>query len=189
MKNIETILAEIGINVPEELKGNLNKAVSENYKTVSEFAKQVSRYDGISAQLQDAQETLKKFDGVDVEGYKKEIADFKARAEKAEADALKAITDRDKSDWLKGEFDRLGVTSDRVRKSLTAEIMGEDGLKWHDGKFLGFNDYIAAENEKDHFYKTEDEKAGDDAQVKAPKFTEKDVPDDGAKKFEVPIIW
>jgi hypothetical protein len=36
--------------------------------------------------------------------------------------------------------------------------MGDDGLKWKDGAFLGLSDYLAQENAKDHFYKTEEEK-------------------------------
>ena len=39
-----------------------------------------------------------------------------------------------------------------------ADIMGEDGLKWKDGAFMGLSDYLEKENEKDHFYQTEDEK-------------------------------
>ena len=30
--------------------------------------------------------------------------------------------------------------------------IGEDGLKWKDGAFMGLSDYLARENEKDHFY-------------------------------------
>ena len=67
------------------------------------------------------------------------------------------------------------------------EIMGDDGLKWKDGAFMGLSDYLAKENEKDHFYQTEDEKkaaadkaAEEEAKQKAaeiaPKFTDKSEP-------------
>lgn len=39
-----------------------------------------------------------------------------------------------------------------------ADIMSEDGLKWKDGAFMGLSDFLSKENEKDHFYQTEDEK-------------------------------
>ena len=39
MKNIETILSDFGITIPEGKAADLRKAVAENYKTVAEFAK------------------------------------------------------------------------------------------------------------------------------------------------------
>lgn len=113
-------------------------------------------------QLKDAQETLKGFDGVDVEGFKKKIADLEERADKAEKDAAAKILQRDQRDYLNAEFEKLGITSERTRKSLMADIMGEDGLKWKNGAFLGLSDYLEKENEKDHFYQTEDEKKAAD---------------------------
>ena len=91
--------------------------------------------------------------------------------------ATKQILERDQRDYLKGEFDKLKIESGRVRDSLMREIMGEDGLKWKDGAFMGLSDYLAKENEKDHFYQTEAEKAEAEAKDKAagsaPKFTDK----------------
>lgn len=40
MKDIHTILGEIGITVPEDKKTAFDTAVRENYKTVSEHDKQ-----------------------------------------------------------------------------------------------------------------------------------------------------
>ena len=36
MKNIETILSDFGITIPEGKAADLRKAVAENYKTVAE---------------------------------------------------------------------------------------------------------------------------------------------------------
>ena len=94
--------------------------------------------------------------------------------------AAKQILERDQRDYLKGEFDKLKIESGRVRDSLMREIMGEDGLKWKDGAFMGLSDYLSKENEKDHFYQTEAEKAEAEAKEKAagsaPKFTDKSEP-------------
>ena len=80
------------------------------------------------------------------------------------------------SDWQK-----------QVDKTKAAEITGEDGLKWKDGAFLGFDDYVKAENEKDHFYDTDEEKA---AEGRAPKFTDRSDQSKGPSKVpEVPRIW
>ena len=70
------------------------------------------------------------------------------------------------------------------------EIMGEDGLKWKDGAFMGLSDYLSKENEKDHFYQTEAEKAEAEAKDKAagsaPKFTDKSEPKQAPAKDTSP---
>lgn len=202
MKNIEQILKDAGIEVTDEQKAAVNAAVTENYKTIADYDKQVKKTekaegerDTFKQQLTDAQETIKGFDGVDVEKLNKDIADWKERATKAEKDAQAQILQRDQRDYLKGEFDKLGISSDRTRKSLMADIMGEDGLKWKDGAFMGLSDYLSKENEKDHFYQTEEEKAAEDAKAKAagsaPKFTDKSEPkkEPAAEPKSVPKIW
>lgn len=149
----------------------------------------------LEGQLEDAQKTIKGFDGVDVEKLNKDIADWKERAEKAERDAEAKILQRDQRDYLNAEFDKLGISSERTRKSLMSDIMGDDGLKWKDGSFLGLSDYLSKENEKDHFYKTEEEKQEEEAKQKAadgvPKFTDKSEPktDQKEEKKPVPKIW
>ena len=44
MKNINTILSDLGITVPEDKQAEFDKAVAENYKTVVEHEKKVNRY-------------------------------------------------------------------------------------------------------------------------------------------------
>lgn len=165
MKNIEQILKDAGIEVTDEQKAAVVAEVGKNYRTSTDYERQTrklesaeSERDTFKQQLKDAQETIKGFDGVDVEKLNKDISDWKERATKAEKDAADQILKRDQRDYLKGEFDRLGISSDRTRKSLMEDIMGEDGLKWKDGAFMGLSDYLSRENEKDHFYQTEEER-------------------------------
>lgn len=184
MKNIEQILKEAGIEVTDEQKAAVNAAVTENYKTIAEFDKQAKKLtaaeadrDNYKGQLDTANETLEKFKDIDPEKQAEEIQKYKQAAKEAQDMATKQILQRDQRDYLKGEFDNLGIKSGRVRDSLMREIMGEDGLKWKDGAFMGLSDYLAKENEKDHFYQTEAEKAEAEAKEKAagsaPKFTDK----------------
>lgn len=156
-EQIDFVMAENGKDL---------KALQEENKTLTadrdSWQKKAETAEGsletVKGQLKDAKETLKGFDGVDVEGFKKKIADLEERADKAEKDAAAKILQRDQRDYLKGEFDKLDIKSERTRDSLMRDIMGEDGLKWKDGAFMGLSDYLAKENEKDHFYQTEDEK-------------------------------
>lgn len=186
------------------------KALQDENKTLTsdrdDWKKKAETAEGslesVRGQLKDAKETLKGFDGVDVEGFRKQIADLEERAAKAEKDAAANIKQRDQRDYLKAEFDKLGIESGRVRDSLMREIMGEDGLKWKDGAFMGLSDYLAKENEKDHFYQTEDEKKAaaekaaeeEDKQKaagSAPKFTDKSEPkgQPAEPPKSVPKIW
>lgn len=174
MKNIEQILKEAGVELTDEQKAAVNAAVTENYKTIAEFEKQAKKLtaaeadrDNYKGQLDTANETLEKFKDIDPEKQAEEIQKYKQAAKEAQDMAAKQILERDQRDYLKGEFDKLKIESGRVRDSLMREIMGEDGLKWKDGAFMGLSDYLAKENEKDHFYQTEAEKAEAEAKEKA----------------------
>ena len=184
MKNIEQILKEAGVEVTDEQKAAVNKAVTENYRTVADYDKQAKKLeaaesdrDAYKGQLDTANETLEKFKDIDPEKQAEEIQKYKLAAKEAQDMAAKQILERDQRDYLKGEFDRLEIKSERTRNSLMQDIMSEDGLKWKDGAFMGLSDYLAKENEKDHFYQTEAEKAEAEAKEKsagsAPKFTGK----------------
>lgn len=183
MKNIEAILKENGIEVDETVLSNINKAVGDNYRTVVDYGKQVSKYnalvtekDSLTTQLADANALMEKFKDVDVDGLRQEVADYKKKAEEAEQRATAQILERDQKDFLKSKFDELGISSPRIRKSLMADIMdATDGLKWKDNAFMGLDDYLKAENEKDHFYTTKEEQEegdeGDEAAKNVPTFT------------------
>ena len=71
MKNIHTILSEVGITIPEDKKADFDKAVSENYKTAAEFEKKVNRLtedlNAATKRADTAEETLKGFEGKDFE--------------------------------------------------------------------------------------------------------------------------
>lgn len=206
MKNILQIVESLGIELTEEQKQGLEKGVSENYKTISDYQKQVKKTETAEAkttelqgQLDDANETMKKFDGVDVEGYKKQIEDYKKRAEDAEAEADRKISERDQRDWLKAKLGAEGydVKSARIRKSLEDDVIG-GRLKWDakTGQFFGFDDFMKAEKEADPtIYETKEEKEEkekkDKAQGNAPRFTEPSAGDagDNTKPKPVPKIW
>ena len=182
-EQIDFVMAENGKDL---------KALQEENKTLTadrdSWQKKAETAQGsletVRGQLKDAKDTLKNFDGVDVDGFKKKIADLEEKIKTTEKEADAKILQRDQRDYLNAEFEKLGISSERTRKSLMADIMGEDGLKWKDGAFMGLSDYLAKENEKDHFYQTEDEKkaaadkaAEEEAKQKAagsaPKFTDK----------------
>lgn len=209
MKNIEQILKDAGVELTDDQKTAINAAVTENYRTKSDYDKQVKKLETAEAdrdtykgQLDTANETLERFKDIDPDKQAAEIEKYKQAAKEAQETASKQILERDQRDYLNAEFEKLGITSERTRKSLMTDIMGEDGLKWKDGAFMGLSDYLAKENEKDHFYQTEDEKkaeadkaAEEEAKQKAadgaPKWTDKSEPkkEPAADPKSVPKIW
>lgn len=147
--------------------------------------------DAWKTRAETAEDALKGFEGVDVKEWETKLEEYRQKAEKAEQDAQKQILMRDQRDYLNAEFDKLGIKSERTRKSLAADIMGEDGLKWKNGTFMGLSDYLNAENEKDHFFLTAEEKKQKEADDKKAKFTEpkKEEPEPKPEPKTVPKIW
>lgn len=172
MQNIEAILTELGIEVPKDKKDDLTKKVAENYVTKAEHEKKIGKVetdrDNWKSKAETAEETLKKFDGVDLETMQTELADWKKKAEDAEKDYNAKIYDRDFSDALRTEMETVKFTSEAAKKAVMAEIK-ESGLKLKDGKILGLNDLLGQIKERDAsaFVDEEQEKA----KQKAARFT------------------
>lgn len=100
MKNIEAILAEFGIEIPEDKKTEFLKAHGENYKTINDWQNQKSKVENLEGQLNTAKEELKKFDGVDAAGLKGQIDTLTQKLTDAENDYKAQIADRDFRDLL-----------------------------------------------------------------------------------------
>lgn len=95
----------------EELKAKgltqeqINFVMAENGKDIDKIQKKLddmtAERDKEKGRADTAEETLKGFDGVDVEKLNKSIADWKKKAEDAEKDYKQKIADRDFDDLLK----------------------------------------------------------------------------------------
>ena len=164
MQNIEAILVELGIEVPSDKKGDLTKKVSENYVTKAEHEKKIGKAeterDNWKSKAETAEETLKKFDGVDLETMQTELNNWKQKAETAAKDYEQKIYERDFSDALKTELESVKFSSDAAKRAVMSEIK-ESGLKLKDGKILGLSDLIGQIKERDAsaFVDEEQEKA------------------------------
>ena len=122
MKRLMEILKTNGIEIPEDKREAVRKALSESYKAAEEFTKAVSRLeserDGYKTQLESLQEATKGFEGMDAEKVKAEIAAWKQKARDAETNFNAQMTARDQRDWLKAKLEEYGVTSPYARKQL-----------------------------------------------------------------------
>ena len=150
-KLIET-LKSFGIEVPEDKQAEVKKALSEHYKNAAEHNKAVSKLetdrDAWKQKAETAEETLKKFDGVDLETMQTELVTWQQKAKDAEKDYADKLAQRDFEDALKEEIGGYKFTSEAAKKAIMAEIR-EAGLKVKDGKILGLSDLLAQMKEKD----------------------------------------
>ena len=99
MKNIHTILSEIGVTIPEDKKADFDKAVAENYKTAAEFEKKVNRLtEDLNAEKKRADtavETLKGFEGKDFDAITRERDEWKTKHDNAVAAYQKEQEERE----------------------------------------------------------------------------------------------
>lgn len=141
MQNIETILKEFGLEIPEERREEFRVKFHENYKTVSDYGRLESDRDKWKTQAETAEETLKSFEGIDPAQVQTELDTWKKKAEDAEKNAKKQIYDRDFSDALKTELEGYKFTSEAAKRDVMSQIKAAE-LKLKDGKILGLSDLI-----------------------------------------------
>lgn len=208
MKTAELTALGISEEVATQILAMNGKDIENAKATVTaakdkEIATLTTQRDGIQSQLDTATETLKKFEGIDLEQIQTELQTYKTKADDAEKRFTRELTQRDQRDWLTAKLDEYGVKSPLARKQITTEVMSEkDGLKWkaaEDGKtgmFYGFDDYMKAAKEEDaNLYQTAEEKAAaekaDDLKKKAPTIVgPTGNPDGGSdKKYTPPKIF
>lgn len=136
MQNYEQILAELGIEVPEDKKSDLKKKMSENYKTVADYDKQIKKKDEYKISLDDVQTRLAELEKEDVDGLKdkittltQELADEKeARAKEAKQTEL-----RDKvKDFLSDKKFVNAITEDSIRSQMIQKLEEENGKNAED---------------------------------------------------------
>ena len=160
-KLIET-LKQFGIEVPTEKHAEVKKALSEHYKNAAEHTKAIGKLeterDSWKERAETAEETLKKFDGKDVDAMQKEIDDWKKKAEDAEKNFNAKEAEREKQELLKEAFADIEFTSNAAKNAIMAQIGENVSVK--NGKLIGFNDLLedAKKNDSAAFVNKEQQK-------------------------------
>lgn len=123
MKDLFTILTENEIEVPEEKKTAVKKAVEENYKTINEFNKKVEKLTTAEETIKDLNEKIGKIeaDGTAIDELKQKVADY----EKAENDRKDAEEKAKKTAALRGRFDGLKGDKKYLNEGTENWIFGE----------------------------------------------------------------
>lgn len=152
MKNVAEILKSYDIVVPEDKLEDFNREFHQNYKTVAEHEKKITRLeaerDDFKVKYEAASETLKDFEGIDADGMKQKLEDYEKKVKELEETHKQELYERDFSDALNTAMEQYKFSSDYAKKSVMTEIK-EAGLKLIDGKIIGLNDMVEAIKGKD----------------------------------------
>lgn len=124
MKNIEAILKDVGIEIPEDKKAEFLKAVGENYKTISDWQRQKDKVDDLTTQLDTAKTELKKFEGVNAEDLKTQISDLNKKLKDQETEYQSKIADRDFHDLVDKSITKYkGVNAKAIKALLDLDTL------------------------------------------------------------------
>ncbi len=132
MKNIFEIMKEYGLEVPEDKKKDFEKAVLDNYKTVTDYDNQSKKLDAANetikandTAMKDLQAKLDGFKDVDVSELNKRIKDLETEKANIKKEYDDKIADRDFNDILK---ESIASANGRNSKAITA-LLDVDTLK------------------------------------------------------------
>ena len=182
MQNIIEICKEFGLEIPADKQNEFTKKVAENYLTKAEHEKKIGKLetdrDTWKEKAETAENTLKGFEGVDLETMKRDLADWQKKAEEAEKNAQAQIYERDFSDALKTELESVKFSSEAAKRDVMSQIKAAE-LKLKDGKILGLSDLIE-QIKKDDASAFVDE-AQQQNEANRARFTQPAKPGSGAK--------
>lgn len=118
MKNIYDILSGIEVEIPEDKRTALDKAIKENYITINEAEKIRGQRDNYKGQLDTAKESLEKFKGVDVEGLNKKITDLTTELANKQTAFDQALADKEFDYDLESAIKDSGAKNVKAVKAL-----------------------------------------------------------------------
>ena len=123
MKNIIEIIKEAGLTLTDEQTEAINKAVAENYKTVAEFDKKVSKItserDALQTQYDDVKKSLASFDGVNVDDLKGQITKLQGDLKAKDEEYAAKEAERTFNETLSGAITAAGGKN---AKAITAKL-------------------------------------------------------------------
>ena len=137
-------LEKLGIELTDEQKESIKKSIGEEVYSKLEHEKKVTKAeedrDEWKTRAETAEETLKGFDGKDLDTITKERDEWKEKAEQAEKDYSAKLAEREKADLLKEAMKDIKFSSESAKKSILADIAASVSVK--NGKLIGFNDLL-----------------------------------------------
>ena len=146
--DIKEILKNAGIEIPEDKQEAFNRDFHTSYKSDAELSKVKTQLTDTKTQLDAANAKIAEFGDTDPDKIKQEAADWKAKAEAAEADFKNKLAEMEVSQAIEGAVSGLKFTSNLAKESVVAKVKSA-GLKLTEGKLIGFDDIIKGLKESD----------------------------------------
>lgn len=142
---IDKIMAENGKDIAAEQK-KAEKVIQERdgYKLKAE---------SLETQVNDANAEIQKFKDMDIDGIKKAADDWKEKAERAQADADKQISE------MKFDYALSAALTGAKAKNAKAvkALLDMDGLKFNDGKIVGLDEQLAQiKTDNDYLFESDE---------------------------------
>ena len=138
--NIIEKLKQFNVEVTPEME----KAFYGEFLSEKEVEKKISKAendrDSWKQRAETAEETLKGFEGKDLNAMQKEIDDWKEKATKAESEYNAKMAEHEKQELLKEAFADIEFTSNAAKNAIMAQISENVSVK--NGKLIGFNDLL-----------------------------------------------
>lgn len=198
MDNIFDILTEYGVEIPADKKKDFEKAVLENYKTVSEVTNLQSKLDTLQKQydeeikkrdddLSSLQEQLKNadVDATKVKELNDKIASMKEENEKATKTYEQQLETQRYEFAIKERANGLNFSSGSAKKTFIADAIAK-GMKLDGDNVLGFDDFVEAYKKEDAAAFSESEEENTKPHFTVP--TGNQTGEDETKP-SIPAIW
>lgn len=150
MKNIISILGDLGIEVPEDKQKDLEKSLNENYKTVNEYTALKEQKETLDAEIKKRDADLKELQAkVGTEGEAKaQLEEMTKKYEDLKNESEEKIKKQAYSFAVKEKVGQLHFTSKMAQKGFEQAVI-DAGLKLEDGNLLGFDDFVKQTKESD----------------------------------------
>ena len=153
MKNIIELLHDIGIEIPADKKADFEKSVGENYKTIAEFERQKAKLDNAEAQLTEAKESLKSFEGVDVPALNGKITELTNSLAAKDAEYNQKLADMEFDAALESAISASGAKNAKAVRALL-DLDALKASKNRDGDIKTALD--AAKKDNDYMFKSDE---------------------------------
>lgn len=153
MKNVHELLKELGLEVPADKKADFDKALGENYKTIAEFDRTKERLTNAEAQLTEAKESLKSFEGVDVSALNGKITELTNSLAAKETEYNQRIADMEFDAALDTAISASGAKNAKAVRALL-DLDALKASKNRDGDIKAALDTVKGEN--DYMFKSDE---------------------------------
>lgn len=138
--NIVEKLKQFNVEVTPEMEKSFTGDFLSELEVEKKLSKLQNENKSLKERVETAEETLKKFDGKDIDSMQREIDEWKKKAEDAEKDYVAKEAEREKQELLKEAFADIEFTSNAAKNSIVKHI--SDNVSVKNGKLIGFNDLL-----------------------------------------------